>query len=114
MKHTWAGSASPPPPGLWSYDVPADVGGPGLTRLQQVLVTEQRGRITNALAWVVPTPASWWVGHATPYHLETWLLRAVREDRRECYAVIGGAPGRTSLRSAHARPAAGAATASTA
>lgn len=73
--------------GIWSYNMPTDAGGPGLTHLQQVLVTEQLGRVTNALAWVVPTPASWWVGHATPYQLETWLLPAVRGERRECYAI---------------------------
>ena len=36
---------------------PTSVGGPGCTALQQVLVQEQVGRVTNGLAWARPPPA---------------------------------------------------------
>ena len=51
----------------------ASVGGPGFTALQQVLVQEQVGRVTNALAWVMHTPPQWWADVATDYQLQRWL-----------------------------------------
>ena len=42
--------------GIYAANMPQSVGGPGFTALQQVLVQEQVGRVTNALAWVVHTP----------------------------------------------------------
>ncbi len=47
--------------GLYATNMPIDVGGPGCTMLQQVLVQEQAGRVTNGLGWVMHTPPSWWV-----------------------------------------------------
>ena len=60
--------------GLYATNMPASVGGPGCTALQQVLVQEQCGRVTNGLGWVMATPPQWWPEVATPYHLERWLL----------------------------------------
>src|SRR5580704_14054949 len=45
--------------GLYAANVPREYGGGGCTSLQQVLIQEQVGRVTNALAWVVATPPSW-------------------------------------------------------
>ena len=73
--------------GLYATNMPSDVGGPGCTTLQQVLVQEQAGRVTNGLGWVMHTPPSWWVGVATEYQRERWLLPAVRGERHECYAI---------------------------
>jgi len=42
--------------GLYATNMPTSVGGPGYTALQQVLVQEQCGRVTNGLAWVMATP----------------------------------------------------------
>ena len=39
--------------------MPRELGGAGLTAFQQVLAQEQIGRVTNALGWVVTTPAGW-------------------------------------------------------
>ena len=39
--------------GLYATNMPKAVGGPGFTALQQVLVQEQVGRVTNAIAWVI-------------------------------------------------------------
>jgi alkylation response protein AidB-like acyl-CoA dehydrogenase len=73
--------------GLYATNMPTSVGGPGCTMLQQVLVQEQVGRVSNGLAWVMHTPPAWWVDVATDYQRERWLLPAVRGERHECYAI---------------------------
>ena len=61
--------------------------GPGCTALQQVLVQEQCGRVTNGLAWVMATPPQWWPEVATDYQRERWLLPSVRGEKHEAYAI---------------------------
>ena len=73
--------------GLYATNMPASVGGPGFTMLQQVLVQEQAGRATNGLAWAMHTPPAWWAEVATEYQRERWLLPAVRGEVHECYAI---------------------------
>jgi acyl-CoA dehydrogenase len=73
--------------GLFATNMPKELGGGGCTTLQQVLVQEQVGRVTNALAWVAATPPSWLPGVATPYQLERFVRPAVRGEREECYAI---------------------------
>jgi acyl-CoA dehydrogenase len=73
--------------GLYATNMPASVGGPGLTALQQVLVQEQVGRVTNGIAWVMHTPPQWWADVATEEQKERWLRPAVRGERHECYAI---------------------------
>ena len=73
--------------GLYGTNMPQSVGGPGCTALQQVLVQEQVGRVTNGLAWVMGTPPQWWVGVATDYQLQRWLLPTVRGEKHEAYAI---------------------------
>jgi acyl-CoA dehydrogenase len=73
--------------GLYATNMPTSVGGPGFTALQQVLVQEQVGRITNGVAWCLHTPPQWWAEVATDEQLERWLRPAVRGDRHECYAI---------------------------
>jgi acyl-CoA dehydrogenase len=73
--------------GLFATNMPKSVGGPGCTALQQVLVQEQTGRVTNGLAWVMATPPQWWVDVATDYQRERWLLPAVRGEKHEAYAI---------------------------
>ena len=67
--------------------MPTSVGGPGCTALQQVLVQEQCGRVTNGLAWVMATPPQWWPEVATDYQRERWLLPSVRGEKHEAYAI---------------------------
>ena len=59
--------------GLYATNMPRAVGGGGCTSLQQVLIQEQVGRVTNALAWVVATPPSWLPDVATPDQLERYV-----------------------------------------
>ena len=73
--------------GLFATNMPAELGGRGCTSLQQVLVQEQVGRVTNALAWVAATPPSWLPAVATPEQLERFVLPTVRGEREECYAI---------------------------
>jgi acyl-CoA dehydrogenase len=73
--------------GLHATNMPTSVGGPGCTALQQVLVQEQVGRVTNGLAWVMHTPPQWWCDVATEEQRQRWLLPAVRGERHECYAI---------------------------
>jgi alkylation response protein AidB-like acyl-CoA dehydrogenase len=73
--------------GLFATNMPVSLGGQGYSSLQQVLVQEQVGRVTNALAWVAATPPSWLPAVATPEQLERFVLPTVRGEREECYAI---------------------------
>ena len=73
--------------GLYATNMPPSVGGPGCTSLQQVLVQEQAGRVTNALGWCMHTPPAWWPAVANDYQRERWLLPTVRGEQHECYAI---------------------------
>jgi acyl-CoA dehydrogenase len=73
--------------GLCATNMPTELGGGGCTTLQQVLVSEQGGRVTNALAWVVTTPPSWLPSVATGDQIERYVRPAIRGEREECYAI---------------------------
>ncbi len=73
--------------GLTATNMPASVGGRGCSHLQQVLVQEQGGRVTNALAWCLTTPPAWWPAVANDHQRETYLLPTVAGHREECYAI---------------------------
>jgi alkylation response protein AidB-like acyl-CoA dehydrogenase len=72
---------------LTAINQPAELGGGGYTLLQQVLISEQIGRVTNALGWVVGTPAGWLPTVATPYQMERYVLPTIAGERHECYAI---------------------------
>jgi len=73
--------------GLAATNMPAGLGGGGYTTLQQVLVQEQMGSVTNALGWVATTPPSWLPEVATADQLERYVLPTINGDREECYAI---------------------------
>jgi alkylation response protein AidB-like acyl-CoA dehydrogenase len=73
--------------GLFATNIPVAHDGTGATHLQQVLVQEQGGRVTNALAWVLATPPAWWPEVASDLARERWLLPTIRGERTECYAI---------------------------
>jgi alkylation response protein AidB-like acyl-CoA dehydrogenase len=52
-----------------------------------VLVQEQGGRVTNALAWLLTTPPGWWPAVANDHQRDTFLVPTVRGEREECYAI---------------------------
>lgn len=73
--------------GLHSTNLPKELGGQGCTMLQQVLVQEQTGRVTNALAWIQATPPSWLPQVATEEQIEKYLKPAIRGEKEEAYAI---------------------------
>jgi acyl-CoA dehydrogenase len=73
--------------GLAATNMPTELGGGGCTTLQQVLVQEQMGSVTNALGWVASTPPSWLPEVATADQLERYVMPAISGDREECYAI---------------------------
>jgi alkylation response protein AidB-like acyl-CoA dehydrogenase len=73
--------------GFEAINMPKELGGGGFSAFQQVLVQEQVGRATNALGWVVHTPASWLPQVASDEQLRRWVLPTIRGERRECYAI---------------------------
>jgi alkylation response protein AidB-like acyl-CoA dehydrogenase len=73
--------------GVYATNMPTSVGGQGCTSLQQVLVQEQAGRVTNGLGWVMHTPPAWWADAASDLQLQRWLLPTVRGEMFECYAI---------------------------
>jgi acyl-CoA dehydrogenase len=73
--------------GLCATNIGVEHGGRGCSTLQQVLVQEQGGRVTNALAWVMATPPGWLPSVATPFQAQRWLAPTVRGEMQECYAI---------------------------
>jgi acyl-CoA dehydrogenase len=73
--------------GLFATNLPRALGGGGCSTLQQVLVQEQAGRVTNALGWVAATPPSWFPPVASAGQLARYLLPTIRGEREECYAI---------------------------
>jgi acyl-CoA dehydrogenase len=79
--------------GLYAMNMPKELGGGGMTTFQQVLVSEQLGRVTNALGWCVHTPASWAPEVVSGDQLSRWIAPTIRGERRECYAITEEAAG---------------------
>ena len=73
--------------GLYATNMPEELGGGGCTALQQVLVQEQMGRVTNALGWVAATPPSWLPAVATRDQIDRYVRPAIAGQREECYAI---------------------------
>jgi alkylation response protein AidB-like acyl-CoA dehydrogenase len=73
--------------GFTAINHPVELGGSGLTFLQQALVQEQAGRVTNALGWVVSTPAGWLPRVATDYQMQRYVLPTIAGEKHECYAI---------------------------
>jgi len=73
--------------GLFAMNMPKELGGTGMTMFQQALVSEQIGRVTNALGWCVHTPPAWAPAVVSPFQLERWIVPTIRGDVHECYAI---------------------------
>src|SRR5918911_3883868 len=58
---------------LSAINMPKDLGGDGLSMFQQVLVSEQIGRVTNALGWVLHTGPEWAIGVFDDQQVERYL-----------------------------------------
>jgi acyl-CoA dehydrogenase len=71
---------------LNAINMPSEWGGQGLSILDQVLVQEELGQLTNALWDTVWRPANA-LRACTPAQREQYLLPAIRGERRDCFAV---------------------------
>jgi butyryl-CoA dehydrogenase len=72
--------------GLQAFNLPAEIGGAGLSNLEQVIVQEELGKLTNGLWDVVWRPANALLA-CTPPQRERWLLPCVDGRRREAVAI---------------------------
>jgi acyl-CoA dehydrogenase len=79
--------------GLISINMPQSMGGPGYSVMEQTLIQEQTGRVTNALGWVVTTGPSWIADVVTDYQMERWIRPTVDGDIHECYAITEAGAG---------------------
>jgi acyl-CoA dehydrogenase len=71
---------------LNAINMPIEWGGQGLSVLEQVIVQERLGQLTNALWDAVWRPANA-LRHCTESQRERYLLPAIAGDRRDCFAV---------------------------
>jgi acyl-CoA dehydrogenase len=71
---------------LNAINMPAEWGGQGLSILDQALVQEELGQLTNALWDTVWRPANA-LRACTSAQRERYLLPAIRGERRDCFAV---------------------------
>jgi butyryl-CoA dehydrogenase len=72
--------------GLQAINMPAEWGGAGLSVLDQVIVQEQLGQLTNALWDMVWRPANA-LRACDDTQRERYLLPGIRGERRDCVAV---------------------------
>ncbi|MEE9300691.1 MAG: acyl-CoA dehydrogenase family protein [Alphaproteobacteria bacterium] len=79
--------------GLQAMNMPKELGGGGLSMLEQTIVSEQIGRATNALGWCFAAPACFLADAVTPYQMETWLKPVIEGRREECYAITEAGAG---------------------
>src|SRR3989337_1814051 len=79
--------------GLYAMNMPKELGGQGMTTFQQVLVSEQIGRVTNALGWCVHTPPAWAPEVVSPDQLERWIVPSLRGGRHECEPITEAGAG---------------------
>ncbi|HET6224209.1 MAG TPA: acyl-CoA dehydrogenase [Dongiaceae bacterium] len=75
--------------GIHALAIPKAHGGQGLTALEQVVISEQLGRVTNALGWCYSSTPPWMLeacaGNA--HQMQTWVTPNIRGERHECYAI---------------------------
>lgn len=72
--------------GLQAINHPPELGGAGLTVLEQVVVQEELGQLTNALWDTVWRPANA-LRMCTPEQQERWLRPGIRGARRDAVAI---------------------------
>ncbi|MCV7288676.1 acyl-CoA dehydrogenase family protein [Mycolicibacterium wolinskyi] len=72
--------------GLQAINTPTEFGGAGLTVLEQVVVQDELGKLTNALWDAVWRPANP-LAHATQEQRERYLIPGARGDRRDAVAI---------------------------
>lgn len=72
--------------GLQAINMPLEWGGAGLSVLEQVVVQEELGKLTNGLWDIVWRPANA-LAACTPEQRERWLEPCIRGERRDAVAI---------------------------
>lgn len=73
--------------GFGRMDAPREHGGLALPMLDQVVVWEQLGRVTNALCWCLSEAHAWMFEACSPEQLQRYVLPVMHGQRVECYAI---------------------------
>ena len=73
--------------GFSRMDAPAAHGGLALRNIDQVVVWEQLGRVTNALCWCFSEPHQWMFDACSEDQLKRFVLPLMGGTRKECYAI---------------------------
>jgi acyl-CoA dehydrogenase len=72
--------------GVYGINMPVEWGGAGLTLLEQVIVEEEFGKLTNCL-WDIPWRPSNVLALASPEQRERYLLPILRGERFDAFAT---------------------------
>src|ERR1700754_1557212 len=78
--------------GLQAINTPTEFGGAGLSVLEQVVVQDELGKLTNALWDCVWRPANA-LRACTPAQRERWLSPDIRGERRDAVAITEAGAG---------------------
>ena len=78
--------------GLQAVNMPEEWGGAGLSVLEQVVVQDELGKLTNALWDCVWRPANA-LRACTPEQRERWLIPDIRGERRDAVAITEAGAG---------------------
>lgn len=73
--------------GFSKMDAPQEHGGLQLPMLDQVVVWEQMGRVTNALCWAVSEAHAWMFEACNPQQISQYIKPLMDGARCECYAI---------------------------
>ena len=75
--------------GLHALAIPRSLGGQELTMLEQTVIQEEVGKVTNALGWCYSSTPPWMVEACagSAHQMETWVKPNIRGERHECYAI---------------------------
>jgi len=73
--------------GFSKMDAPRSHGGLQLPILDQVVVWEQLGRVTNALCWSASEAHSWMFDACSAAQIEEFIVPLMNGTRCECYAI---------------------------
>jgi acyl-CoA dehydrogenase len=73
--------------GFHAINMPKELGGDELPMFQQVLVSEQIGRVTNGLGWILHNGPEWAIDVFTTDQIDRYLKRMTQGEIQECYAI---------------------------
>jgi alkylation response protein AidB-like acyl-CoA dehydrogenase len=79
--------------GFSRMDAPVAQGGLGLSMLDQAIVWEQLGRVTNALCWSTSEAHSWMFEACSPEQIARYIRPLMEGTRVEAYAITEGEAG---------------------